>query len=54
MTVYIIKKQKSKTPLKYHTSWNCPMPKGYQSAYMQVPKPPPGYTPCERSGPCRG
>ena len=53
MTVYITK-HKTQSPPEYHTSANCPMVKGYPTAYQAVPKPPPGYTPCERIGPCRG
>jgi hypothetical protein len=53
MTVYIAK-HKTRSPPKYHTSANCPMVKGYPSAYKAVPTPPPGYTPCQRMGPCRG
>ena len=53
MAIYI-RKHKSKSPLKYHTSANCPMVKAYPNVYMTVAKPPPGYTRCQRSGPCRG
>lgn len=53
MTVYITKR-KTQSPPKYHTSDNCPMVKAYPDAYKPVPSPPPGYTPCQRMGPCRG
>jgi len=52
MTVYIAKR-KTQSPLKYHTSANCPMVKVYPNAYKAVPRPPPGYMPCQRKGPCR-
>jgi hypothetical protein len=53
MTVYIAK-QKTQSPPKYHTSANCPMVQNYRNAYKAVSSPPPGYTPCQRMGPCRG
>jgi hypothetical protein len=53
MTVYITKR-KTQSPPKYHTSANCSMVRGYPNAYKAVASPPPGYTPCQRKGPCRG
>jgi hypothetical protein len=53
MPIYITK-HKTQSPPKYHTSPNCPMVKAWRESYKMVPKPPPGYTPCERFGPCRG
>ena len=52
MTVYI-RKHESQSPSKYHTSAGCPMVRVYPKAYRAVPSPPPGYTPCQRNGPCR-
>ena len=51
--VYYIGKTKSKSPLKYHTSAQCPMVRSYSKNYKAVTTPPPGYTHCERYGPCR-
>lgn len=53
MTVYITTRR-TQSPPKYHTSADCPMVKANPNAYKTVPSPPPGYTPCERNGPCRG
>ena len=52
MTVYI-SKSKTQSPPKYHTSSNCPMVNSYPNRYKAVSSPPPGYTRCERNGPCR-
>ncbi len=53
MTVYI-RKHKTQSPPKYHTSADCPMVKAYPNDYKAVTSPPPNYTPCQRNGPCRG